>query len=91
MTKKPSTEAPDGQAKVTLPAIVEKIIPPIASNHPETAQIAIDGAEELYKEIRVENTLKDDEGNSFALKKEAEVEVTIKADPDATDFYFAYG
>jgi hypothetical protein len=84
MTKKPSTEAPDGQAKVTLPAIVEKIIPPIASNHPETAQIAIDGAEELYREIRVDNALMDETGNSVALKKGAEVEVTIKADADAT-------
>ena len=48
----------------------------------EKAQIDIKGADELYKEIRVENTLQDDVGNSVSLKKGAEVEVTIKANPE---------
>jgi hypothetical protein len=73
-----------GQATVTLPGTVEKIITPVAPNQPEKAQIAIDGAEELYREIRVDNALKDETGNSVALKKGAEVEITIKADADAT-------
>ena len=73
-----------GRATVTLPGTVEKIIPPIVPSQPEKAQIAIDGAEELYREIRVDNALMDETGNSVALKKGAEVEVTIKADADAT-------
>lgn len=70
---------------VTLPGTVEKIIPPIQAGEPEKAQIAVDGAEELYKEIRVENTLQDGQGNEVALKEGAEVEVTIEAEPEATE------
>jgi hypothetical protein len=76
-------ERPDEKVTVTLPGIVEKIIPPITPDHPEKAQIAIEGAEDLYKEIRVENTLQDEAGNEVALKKGAKVEVTIQAEPDA--------
>jgi hypothetical protein len=39
----------------TLPATVEKIIKPIAPGEPEKAQISIEGADHLYKEIRIEN------------------------------------
>ena len=45
----------------------------------------MDGADELYKEIRVENTLQDEKGNEVRLKEGAEVEVTIEADPEATE------
>jgi len=69
---------------VTLPGTVEKIIPanPIA---PEKAQISIEAAEHLYREIRVENTLEDENGNKVGLKPGAPVEVTIEADKDATE------
>jgi hypothetical protein len=76
-------DRPDEKATVTLPGTVEKIIPP-NPNQPEKAQIAVEGAEDLYKEIRVENTLQEESGNEVALKKGAKVEVTIQADPDAT-------
>jgi hypothetical protein len=72
------------KAKVTLPGTVEKIIPPVAPSEPEKAQIAVEGAEELYREIRVVNTLQDQKGKTVSLKKGAEVKVTIAADPDAT-------
>jgi hypothetical protein len=69
---------------VTLPGTVEKIIPPIGTHEPEKAQIAVEGAEELYREIRVENTLQDADGNDVRLKQGAQVEVTIEADLAAT-------
>jgi hypothetical protein len=72
------------KATVTLPGTVEKIIPPIGSSQPEKAQIAVEGGEHLYREIRVDNTLQDADGNIVALKKGAEVQVTIAADPEAT-------
>jgi hypothetical protein len=72
------------KAVVTLPGTVEKIIPPIFPNEPEKAQISVEGAEELYREIRVENTLVDEDGNEVGLKRGAEVEVTIAADSTAT-------
>ncbi len=77
-------DRPEEKAAVTLPGTVEKIIPPITPNQTEKAQISVEGAEDLYKEIRVENTLQDESGNEVALKKGAQVDVTIEADPDAT-------
>jgi hypothetical protein len=72
------------KATVTLTGTVEKIIPPLTPSQPEKAEIAIEGAEDLYKEIRVGNTLQDESGNEVALKKGAKVEVTIEAEPEAT-------
>ncbi|MFZ0481716.1 MAG: hypothetical protein WAL71_21435 [Terriglobales bacterium] len=65
----------------TLPGTVQKIIPPIIPNEPEKAQIAVEGADHLYRELRVENALIDEDGKKVKLKPGAEVEVTIEADP----------
>jgi hypothetical protein len=75
MSAKPST---------TLPAVVEKIIKPASPNEPEKAQIAVDGADHLYRELRIENTLTDENGEKVRLKQGAEVEVKIEAEPQAT-------
>ncbi|MGC1618868.1 MAG: hypothetical protein WA765_10305 [Candidatus Acidiferrum sp.] len=72
------------KATVTLPGTVEKIIPSLDPDEPEKAQIAVEGAEELYREIRIDNTLQDEAGNEVSLKKGAEVEVTIAAESEAT-------
>jgi hypothetical protein len=69
---------------VTLPGTVEKIIPAIAPEIPEKAQIAVEGADDLYREIRVENSLEHPNGESVSLKPGAHVEVTIEAEPDET-------
>lgn len=71
------------KAAVTLPGTVEKIIPPMAGE-PEKAQIAIEKADELYREIRVANKLEDKDGKNVGLKEGAQVDVTIEADPSAT-------
>ena len=83
-TNEKDEDRPDEKAAVTLPGTVEKILPPITPNQPEKAQIAVEGAEDLYKEIRVENILQDKSGNEVALKKGAKVDVTIEADPEDT-------
>ena len=70
---------------VTLPGKVEKIIPGVIPTMPDKAQIAVEGADDLYKEIRVENTLQDENGKPVALKKGADVEVTIEAEKHATE------
>lgn len=64
---------------VTLPGVVEKIVKPIAPSEPEKAQIAIHGADDLYREIRVENALEDVSGEKVKLKQGAHVDVTIEA------------
>lgn len=75
MTEKPST---------TLPATVEKIIKSPSPHEPEKAQISVEGADELYRELRIENTLTDENGKKVGLKPGAEVEVTVEADAEAT-------
>jgi hypothetical protein len=66
----------------TLPAIVEKIIKfPGAT---EKAQVSVESADHLYREIRIENTLIDENGRKVGLKAGAEVEVTIEADSKDT-------
>jgi hypothetical protein len=75
MTEKPS---------VTLPGTVEKVIKSPNPSEPEKAQISIEGADDLYREIRIENSLRDENGDQVSLKKGAEVEVTLEADKDAT-------
>src|ERR1700683_5813492 len=74
MSDKPST---------TLTATVEKIIQSPSPSVPEKAQIAVHGADHLYRELRIENTLTDENGEKVKLKPGAEVEVTIAAEPAA--------
>ena len=72
------------KSSVTMPGTVEKIIPPVHPSGPEKAQIALEGADELYREIRIDNSLTDENGDEVRLKKGAEVEITVEADPEAT-------
>ena len=69
------------KASTTLPGTVEQIIRSPFPSEPEKAEIAVEGADDLYKEIRIENTLVDEEGNEVRLKRGAKVEVTIEAEP----------
>jgi hypothetical protein len=68
----------------TLPATVEKIIQSPSPSIPEKAQLAVEGADHLYRELRIENTLIAENGEQVRLKQGAEVAVTIEADVDAT-------
>jgi hypothetical protein len=74
----------DEKPSTTLPGTVEKIIKSPDPRVPEKAQIGIEGAEHLYREIRIDNVLKDQDGEKVALKQGAEVEVTIEADKEDT-------
>src|SRR4029077_10368708 len=84
MTKTKDDSPSEEKASVTLPGTVEKIIPAVGHHEPEKAQIAVDGTDQLYGEIRIDNTLQDEAGNKVKLKRGAEVEVTIAADSEAT-------
>jgi hypothetical protein len=69
------------KATATLPGKVEKVIHPHpSSGEPEKAQIAIEGADHLYREIRVPNKLTDENGQTVKLQEGAEVEVKIEAE-----------
>ena len=77
MSEKPS---------VTLTGMVEKVVKSPLSSEPDQAQIAIEGADHQYEAILIENTLTDKSGNEVQLKPGAEVELTIKAGPEASRF-----
>ena len=70
--------------KITKPGVVQKVIPSPYPSLPEKAEIAVEGADHLYREVRIENTLTDENGQEVKLKPGAEVEVTIEADPADT-------
>ena len=63
---------------------MQKVLKPIVPLEPEKAQISVDEADELYREIRVENALTDENGERVRLKPGAEVDVILEADTDAT-------
>ena len=67
-----------------LRGIVQKVIKPVVSGEPEKAQIAIEHADDLYREIRIENVLTDEQGEKAVLKPGTEVDAIIEADSDAT-------
>ena len=75
MTKKPKTKKP---------GTVKKIIKSPFPEEPEKAEIAIEDADDLYREIRVENTLENEKGKKVKMKQGAQVDVTIEADDKDT-------
>jgi hypothetical protein len=83
MNDKSETDKSD-KPSVTLPGTVEKIINPVVPSEPEKAQIAVEGGDDLYKEIRIDNTLQNEKGEDVSLKPGARVEVTVEAEPEAT-------
>src|SRR5207253_7832304 len=72
------------RAHKTLRAKVRKIIKPAHPTQPEKAEISIDEADDLYREIRIENRLMDEKGKEARLKEGAEVELQIEAEKEAT-------
>jgi predicted DNA-binding antitoxin AbrB/MazE fold protein len=73
-----------GKKRKKLAGTVNKIIKPVVSSESEKAQIDVEGAEDLYREIRIVNALTDEHGEEVRLKEGAQVDVSIEADTDAT-------
>jgi hypothetical protein len=67
---------------IKLHGVVDKILPSNHSSQPEKAQIVIQEAEELYKEIRIDNALHDGGGEKVKLKEGTEVDVIVEAPHD---------
>jgi hypothetical protein len=67
-----------------LRGTVQKVIKPALPHEKERAEIGIEEADELYREIRVENVLTGPDGQKARLKPGAEVDVVVEADSDAT-------
>ncbi len=67
-----------------LQGTVQKIIKPAVPSEPEKAQIDIEGGDDLYREIRIENVVTDENGEKARLKPGAQVDVIVEADSSAT-------
>ena len=57
---------------------VGQIIPSFVHGGFDEVEIVIEGAEELYREIRLRNLLQDVNGDTVILRPGSEVEITIK-------------
>lgn len=60
------------------------MLKPLVPDEPEKAQISVDEADELYREIRIENVLTDENAEKVRLKPGAAADVVVEADTDAT-------
>jgi molybdopterin-binding protein len=67
-----------------LQGTVQKIIKPAVPSEPEKAQIDIEGGDDLYREIRIENVVTDENGEKARLKAGEQVDVIVEADSSAT-------
>jgi hypothetical protein len=69
---------------VKKPGTVQKVIQSPYTKDPEKAEIRVEGADELYREIRIENTVQGENGEKAKLKPGAHVEVVVEADAKDT-------
>lgn len=67
-----------------LRGTVKKVIKSAYPSSKEKAEIDIHEADDLCREIRIENEVTDEMGEKASLKPGAEVDVLIEADSDAT-------
>jgi len=72
-------------ASTSMPGSADKIIPWSRASQPERAQITVDGATPRHRRLRIENALMDEHGDDVKLRKGAHVEVTVTADPEASN------
>ena len=68
----------------TVSGAAQKIIKNIYLNHRDNVEIALAEAEDLFREIRIENTFTAVDGQPVALKQGARVDVTFEANPEDT-------
>jgi hypothetical protein len=79
-------EEMDKKASTTLPGTVDKIVKSPARGEPEKAQIAVEGADQKFKDIRIENALTDGLGQEVQLESGAKVKVKITTEPEPIRF-----
>ena len=70
--------------RMKLRGTVQKVIKPSVPSQPEKAQIDIQEADDLYREIRIKNEVTDEKGGKARLKEGVEVDVIVEADSSAT-------
>ena len=64
----------------TVPAVVNKIMTPTFLPQMDKVEISIGSADELFREVRLDNVLTNIDGKPVALMSGAHVDVTFEAD-----------
>ena len=67
-----------------LRGTVKKVIKSVTQEESDKAEIEIEEADPLYREIRIENSLQSEDGAKVSLKPGAEVNVVLEAEAGAT-------
>jgi hypothetical protein len=68
----------------TVPAVVQKIVKNVYAGQMEKIEISIPAADDLFREIRIENALTAVDGQPVALKSGARLDVTFEAEAKDT-------
>jgi hypothetical protein len=68
----------------TVPDVVQKIVESVYPDQAEKIEISISAAEDLFREIRIENTLTDVDGQPVGLKTGAQLDGTFEAEAKDT-------
>jgi predicted DNA-binding antitoxin AbrB/MazE fold protein len=68
----------------TVPGVVSKILNPTFFQETEKVEISVSAADDLFREIRIENKLTNVDGEPVALKNGARVDVTFEANLSET-------
>jgi hypothetical protein len=64
----------------TVPAVVTKIVKPAFEGQPAKVEISISQADDLFREIRIENNFADVDGGAVALTNGARLDVTFEVE-----------
>jgi hypothetical protein len=68
----------------TTPAVVRKVFKSVHPTQPEKVEISIPAAEELFREIRIENTLIGIDGPPVSLQEGDHLDITFEAEARKT-------
>jgi hypothetical protein len=64
----------------TVPGVVNKLVKSILPDQPDKVEISIAGAEQLFREIRIENRFTNVDGGLIELTSGVHVDVTFEAE-----------
>ena len=68
----------------TVPAVVTKVVKPVFEGQSAKVEISISQADDLFREIRIENNFTDVDGGPVALTNGARLDVTFEAESKKT-------
>ena len=63
-----------------VPAKVNKVVRPYSASEPDRVEIAVVEGEDLFREIRIENTFMDVDGTPMSLRTGTDLEVTFEVE-----------